>query len=334
MGELASFAASRDGGEAMVEVSHVTKRYGARTALDDVSFKVRKGDIVGILGPNGAGKSTLMRLLLRLTKPDSGEIIVAGHSAEARTADVARSTGYVAQDSMFDYRATPRTELIFQGRLFGMSKREAKARADELLASADLKASADVKIVTLSGGNKRRLDLAMAQLHSPELIILDEPTQGLDVESRARMWDTLEQLSSAGVTILFSTHDMAEAEQRARRLLIVQGGKILADDTTAAICAAHRADVLILTLGGAEVDPGLLEAARYHSNGEPWIADRQLFVPMDDAQKNGLTAAEALRSAGAAITEFQIKRQSLEAAYLTIARARFDKAPAPLRRAA
>jgi ABC-2 type transport system ATP-binding protein len=259
---------------------------------------------------------------------------VAGHDARARTADVARSTGYVAQDSMFDYRATPRTELYFQGRLFGMTRREAKARSGDLLASAGLEAAADVRIVTLSGGNRRRLDLAMAQLHSPELIILDEPTQGLDVESRARIWDTLEHLSTTGVTILFSTHDMAEAEQHARRLLIVQGGRILADDTTAAICAAHRVDVLILSLEGAEDDPNLLEAARRHANGEPWIADRQLFVPVDDAQKNGLTVAEALRAAGANITEFQIKRQSLEAAYLTIAKARFDKAPAPLRRAA
>lgn len=127
---------------------------------------------------------------------------------------------------------------------------------------------------------------------------------------------------------------MAEAEQHARRLLIVQGGKILADDTTAAIIATHRSDLLILSLEGVENDSKPLEAARHHANGEPWIADRHLFIPMADAQKSGLIAAEAVRAAGTNITEFQIKRRSLEAAYLTIAKARFDKAPAPLRRAA
>ena len=317
-----------------VAVQHVTKRYGGCIALDDVTFTVANGDIVGILGPNGAGKSTLLRLLLRLSTPTSGAIFVGDHGQHAGTADVARSTGYVAQESMFDYRATPRNELCFQGRLFGMSRKRARERATELLALVGLDAAADVQIMTLSGGNRRRLDIAMAQLHSPELIILDEPTQGLDVESRARVWETLEQLSGTGVTIMFSTHDMAEAEQHARRLLIVQDGKILTDGDTASICAAHQSDVLILTLDRVENERALVDSARCHANGEPWIANRQLFIPMADAQKNGLSVAEALRSSGAAITEFQIKRQSLEAAYLNIAKARFEKAGPPLRRAA
>jgi ABC-2 type transport system ATP-binding protein len=317
----------------VIAVSHLTKRYGERVALDNVSFRVDRGDIVGILGPNGAGKSTLLRLLLRLSVPTSGDIRVAGHGESARTADVARSTGYVAQDSMFDYRATPRSELNFQGRLFGMSKKQAQIRVEELLANVGLDATADVRIVTLSGGNRRRLDMAMAQLHSPELIILDEPTQGLDVESRAQMWDTLEHLGASGVTVVFSTHDMAEAEKHARRLLIVKGGKILADDTTASICAAHRADVLILTLDNADNEAGLVETARRFSTGEPWIAERQLFVPMADAQKNGLSVAESLRAAGASIVEFEVKRQSLEAAYLAIAKTRFDKPQPRPRRA-
>lgn len=317
----------------VIAVSHLTKRYGERVALDDVSFRVDRGDIIGILGPNGAGKSTLLRLLLRLSTPTSGDIRVAGHGQHARTADVARSTGYVAQDSMFDYRATPRNELNFQGRLFGMSKRQAQVRVEELLANVGLETAADVRIVTLSGGNRRRLDMAMAQLHSPELIVLDEPTQGLDVESRAQMWDTLEHLGASGVTIVFSTHDMAEAEKHARRLLIVKGGKILADDTTASICAAHRSDVLILTLDNVSDAPGLVEAARAFSVGAPWVADSQLFVPMTNAQKDGLSVAESLRAAGASIVEFQVKRQSLEAAYLTIAKTRFDKPQARARRA-
>ena len=332
MNKLTDLGAFRGDIQPAVAVRHVTKRYGECLALDDVSFTVAKGDIVGILGPNGAGKSTLLRLLLRLSMPTGGTICVGRHDHKAGTADVARSTGYVAQESMFDYRATPRSELHFQGRLFGMSRTAARERAAELLASVGLDAAADVRIVTLSGGNRRRLDIAMAQLHSPELIILDEPTQGLDVESRARVWETLERLNGAGVTIMFSTHDMAEAEQRARRLLIVQGGRILADDKTAAICAAHQSDVLILTLDRIESDPALLDAARDHADGEPWIADRQLFIPMDDAQKKGLAVAEALRSSGAAITEFQIKRQSLEAAYLNIAKARFERAGPRLRR--
>jgi len=308
----------------IIAVRNVTKRYGERVALDDISFRVDRGEMVGILGPNGAGKSTLLRLLLRLSTPTEGDIEVAGHGRHARTADVARSTGYVAQDSMFDYRATPRSELNFQGRLFGLSKKQAQARVEELLANVGLDATADVRIVTLSGGNRRRLDMAMAQLHSPELIILDEPTQGLDVESRAQMWDTLEHLGASGVTILFSTHDMAEAEKHARRLLIVKNGKILADETTAAICAAHRSDMLIMTLDNSD-GPDLLETARRFSAGEPWITERNLFVPMTNAQKDGLLVAESLRAAGASIVEFEIKRQSLEAAYLAIARTRFDK---------
>ena len=318
----------------VILVSHVSKNYGARVALDDVGFVVARGEIVGILGRNGAGKSTLLRLLLRLSTPTSGTLRVTGQGERARTADVARRTGYVAQDSMFDYRATPRSELQFQARLFGLSRRAASRRADELLALVGLDGSADVRIVSLSGGNRRRLDLAMAQLHSPELIILDEPTQGLDVQSRADVWDALERLNTEGVTILFSTHDMAEAEQHARRLLIVQNGRILADDATAAICAAHHADVLILALTGPVDEPSLINAARPFATEEPWFVDRRLFVPMRDAQKDGLAAAEALRTGGATIAEFQIKRRSLEAAYLAIARGSIDTKPAQLRRVA
>lgn len=320
--------------DAAILVSHVTKAYGARVALDDVSFSVARGDIVGILGRNGAGKSTLLRLLLRLSTPTAGLLQVAGQGERARTADVAQRTGYVAQDSMFDYRATPRSELQFQARLFGMSRRVASTRAGELLALVGLADSADGRIVTLSGGNRRRLDIAMAQLHYPDLIILDEPTQGLDVQSRADVWIALERLNREGVTIVFTTHDMAEAEQHARRLLMMQGGRILADDTTAAICAAHRADVLILALEGVWDERSLLDTARRFTAAEPWIADQRLFLPMDDAQKDGLVVAEAVRSGGATITEIQIKRRSLEAAYLAIARGPIETKPVPLRRAA
>lgn len=320
--------------DAVISVQHVSKNYGTRLALDDVSFAIAPGEVVGLLGRNGAGKSTLLRLLLRLSKPTSGILSVAGQDERARTADVARRTGYVAQDSMFDYRASPRNELQFQARLFGMSRAAAARRTEELLALMGLESAADSRIVTLSGGNRRRLDLAMAQLHSPELIILDEPTQGLDVQSRTDVWKALEQLNAKGVTILFSTHDMAEAEQNARRLLIVQNGRILADDSTAAICAAHQADMMILSLAGPLDEPSLLNAARSFATEEPWIIDRKLFVPMRDAQKDGLTAAEALRGVGATIAEFQIKRRSLEAAYLAIAREGVDPKPPTLRRAA
>ncbi len=318
----------------VILVDHVTKTYGASRALDDVSFSVARGDMVGILGRNGAGKSTLLRLLLRLSVPTTGTLHVAGLDERARTADIARRTGYVAQDSMFDYRATPRGELRFQARLFGMSRNAASRRSEELLALVGLETTADNRIVTLSGGNRRRLDLAMAQLHSPELIILDEPTQGLDVQSRVDIWDALERLNAEGVTILFSTHDMAEAEQHARRLLIVQNGRILADDTTAAICAAHQADMMILALAGPIDETSLLNAARPFAADEPWIIDRKLFMPMRDAQKDGLLAAEGLRTAGATIAEFQLKRRSLEAAYLAIARGPIDAKPTPIRRAA
>lgn len=309
----------------VVWVDHVTKTYGPRRALDDICFTVRRGDKVGILGRNGAGKSTLLRLLLRLSTPTSGTLCVAGQGERARTSDVARCVGYVAQESMFDYRATPRSELHFQARLFGMSRSQALQRSEELLALVGLEMSADNRISTLSGGNRRRLDLAMGQLHSPELIILDEPTQGLDVQSRIEIWAALDALNAAGVTILFSTHDMAEAEQHARRLLIIQEGRIIADDTTEAICASHQMDMMILALGGPIDETSLLNTARPFSSGEPWLADRKLFIPMRDAQKDGLRAAEGLRAAGATIAEFQIKRRSLEAAYLAISRGTIDK---------
>ncbi|WP_329424243.1 ABC transporter ATP-binding protein [Streptomyces sp. NBC_01268] len=214
-------------------------------AVRGIDLTVRQGEILGFLGPNGAGKTTTLRMLTTLLAPTGGAATVAGHDLVRDPVGVRRRIGYVAQSGGVDPQETVRSELVLQGRLYGLRRPRAEARAVELAEDLGLTALLDRSTTALSGGQRRRLDLALGLTHRPELLFLDEPTTGLDPGSRADLWALVRRLRDEhGTTVVLTTHYLDEADALADRLVVVDRGVVIADDTPAALKAEHGADTL------------------------------------------------------------------------------------------
>ena len=208
----------------------VVKRFGPVTAVDDLRFEVPQGMFFGLLGPNGAGKTTLIRSIVGLTRPDGGAIEVLGIPAWGRGGPrTRRLIGYAPQEVALDRFVPVREALELHGRYFGMGRRDAAARAEEMLRTFDLEDKADSYANLLSGGMRRRLLLARALVHRPRLVILDEPTAGVDIELRHDLWDHIRGLHADGTTILLTTHYLEEAEALCERVAFMGGGRIVAE---------------------------------------------------------------------------------------------------------
>ena len=235
-----------------IETVKLRKTYGALTAVDDLTFQVHAGEIFGLLGPNGAGKSTTLRILITLLRPTSGQAIVLGHDV-AREADVVRRLiGYVPQERAIDRFLTGREHLLLLADLYHLPKDEAARRIPELLKLVDLEARADQPAKTYSGGMKRKLDIACGLLPNPKVVFLDEPTLGLDVQSRLRIWDYVRQLKARGITIVMTTNYLDEADQLCDRLAIIDGGRIRAMGSPAELKAGLGGDIVSLTIGAPD----------------------------------------------------------------------------------
>ena len=219
-------------------------------AVAGVDLTVRKGEIFGFLGPNGAGKTTTLRMLATLMPPSGGSASVAGCDLVTQPAQIRERIGYVGQAGGSDREITGRTELVFQGRLYGMSIAEANKRAAELITMLELEVCADRKAGTYSGGQKRRLDIGLGLVHDPQLLFLDEPTTGLDPQSRARVWDEVRRMHGRGTTVFLTTHYLDEADALCDRIAIIDYGKIVAEGTPEELKRAVAGDVVTLTVAG------------------------------------------------------------------------------------
>ena len=220
-------------------------------AVRGVDLSVGAGEIFGFLGPNGAGKTTTLRMLATLLTPTAGEATVAGADLRREPQQVRERIGYVPQGGSTDPAETGRGELVLQGRLYGMNKSDAQARAAEVLASLDLEAAADRTTSTYSGGMKRRLDVGLGIVHKPSVLFLDEPTTGLDPQARARMWDEIRLLRAGGTTVFLTTHYLEEADALADRLAIIDHGVIVAEGTADELKRQVAGDVITLVVNGA-----------------------------------------------------------------------------------
>jgi ABC-2 type transport system ATP-binding protein len=220
---------------AAVLIQNLCKSYGTVPAVKDVSFQVNHGEIFGLLGPNGAGKTTTIRCLCTLAKPDSGTIEIGGVSVLDQPREARKRLGYVAQEVALDPVLTGRELLELQAALYHIPKVEARQRIEVLLEVLDLHSYADKKTGTYSGGLKRRIDLAAGLLHQPEVLVLDEPTVGLDIESRVVVWDFLRQLRSSGTTIIITSHYLEEIDALADRVGIIDHGLVIAEGTPSAL---------------------------------------------------------------------------------------------------
>ena len=241
-----------------IVVDALEKTYGKDVhALAGMTFSVPAGQVFGLLGPNGAGKSTTVRILVTLSAPDGGSASVAGHDVRREPGAVRRALGYVPQSSGIDREGTGLENLVLQGRLQGMRGAGLERRARELLELFTLSEKADALVRTYSGGQKRRLDVAMGLIHRPRVLFLDEPTTGLDPEARAAMWDELSRLASAeSLTILLTTHYLEEADRLAERVAIVSQGKVVVDGTPEALKHDLRGDAVAVELDERRRRPG------------------------------------------------------------------------------
>ena len=306
----------------LLELAHLRKSYGSVTALDDLSLAVPEGCLYGLLGPNGAGKTTTLRILATLLEPDAGEVHVAGLDALADPRAVREQLGYVAQEVAIDKILTGRELLQLQGDLYHLRTQERDERIAELIALLGMHDWVDRRCGTYSGGMRRRLDLASGLLHRPRLLVLDEPTVGLDIESRAAIWDVLRALCRDGTSVLLSSHYLEEVEALADRMAIIDAGRVIAEGTPEALkqqLGGDRVTLRVREFSDAE------EAARLQSLLRPVEGVLQIVVNRAQGYSlnlvvEGEPVLERLRSQlaqeGLSVFSLAQSRPSLDDVYL------------------
>jgi len=245
----ASLASAPIGSPSALTVERLYKRYGEKVIVDGLSFAIRPGECYGLLGPNGAGKTTTLRALLGLTPFDGGRIDVLGHAIPAQAQAARARVGVVPQLDSLDPDFTVEENLLVFGRYFGLSSAQVRARIPELLDFAALSAKRHARINELSGGMKRRLTLARAMVNDPDLIVLDEPTTGLDPQARHLVWERLRALLARGKTILLTTHFMDEAERLCHRLGVIDHGRMMVEGPPRALIAQHLEPMVVEVYG-------------------------------------------------------------------------------------
>ena len=307
------------------------KKHGIR-ALDGLDISVPRGMIYGLLGPNGAGKSTTVKILTSLARPDSGTARVEGIDVLARPGQVRHVIGVVAQRSGADPTATGRENLILQGRMYGMRSGAVRARADELLAHFGLTEAAGRLVKTYSGGMQRRLDVALGLMHRPAVLFLDEPTTGLDPESRAAMWQEIARLAGGeGITVLLTTHYLEEADRLASRLAIVDRGRVVTSGSPDELKGELHGDVVQVELPALGADPSLVRRvlAGLPAVRDVVIAGRDVSARSDDGAAAVPVVLAELQRAGVNAASVAVARPSLDDVYLRHTGRRYSESETP-----
>ena len=295
----------------VVEVSDLTRRFGELEAVRGVSFDVDEGEIFGFLGPNGAGKSTTINMLCTLLRPSSGHAAIAGFDVETHESDVRRSIGLVFQETTLDERLSAEQNMRFHGMAYGMDPRERKKRTDLLLEMVELADRRTTRVDRYSGGMKRRLEIARGLLHRPRVLFLDEPTLGLDPQTRRRIWDYLLDLREReGLTVFVTTHYMDEAEH-ADRIAVIDHGQIVALDSPSALKASLGGDRLTLSTAddaAAAVQIGELL-------GEQPVLDDGVIVQVSDG---AAALPSLLRQMTVPVERIEMRRPTLDDVFLAV----------------
>ena len=297
--------------EPVIETRGLRRVFRARNrqveAVAGVDLEVQAGEIFGFLGPNGAGKTTTLRMLATLLPPSGGTARVAGCELATQPGRIRERIGYVGQAGGADREITGRTELVFQGRLYGLSLDAARKRAAELIEMLELEGAADRKVATYSGGQKRRLDIGLGLVHDPQLLFLDEPTTGLDPQSRARVWEEVRKMHDRGTAVFLTTHYLDEADALCDRIAIIDYGRIVAKGTPEELKRAIAGDVVTFSVAGdparaleAVKDQDFVREARLEDGAVHLYVDRgEVAMPailrLLDAARLELTAVELHR---------------------------------------
>ncbi|USQ76439.1 ATP-binding cassette domain-containing protein [Ornithinimicrobium cryptoxanthini] len=319
----------------MIETRGLTKDFAGRKetvhAVRGIDLHVERGETVAVLGPNGAGKTTTMRMLTTLTAPTAGTARVAGYDVVRAPAQVRQRLGYVGQGNGAGHGQRALDELAMQGLTFGMSRRTARVRAQELMAGLDLAGKERAKVSELSGGQRRRLDVAMGLMHAPELLVLDEPSTGLDPHNRANLWEHIAALRDEhDITLPLTTHYLDEADTMAKRVVIVDHGRVIADDAPEVLKSRHAGDRLTVTTASAE------QTARLAARLESWEATSEVRLAgatlTADIAAGSTRVSELVRTAdadGIPITDLQMRRPTLDDVFLNLTGRSLREAAAP-----
>jgi ABC-2 type transport system ATP-binding protein len=303
--------------EPAIRIESLSKTYkseGAspKRALDDVSFDVPRGQIFGLLGPNGAGKSTLINILAGLVVKTGGKAVIWGFDIDEHPRNAKRSIGVVPQEIIFDPFFTPRETLEIQAGLYGIPKGE--RRSDELLAAMHLTDKANAYARTLSGGMKRRLLVAKAMVHSPPVLVLDEPTAGVDIELRRQLWDYVRFLNQQGVTVVLTTHYLEEAEQLCDRIAIINHGKVIADEPTRTLVAKAQEKSVQVSFDHPLID---LPDAGCFDRVER-LDEQTVEITYRKDRVNAGEVLASLQREGLAIVDVKTKEPALEDVFLSL----------------
>ena len=297
----------------LISARSLTKTYGDFVAVDQINFEVRKGESFGLLGPNGAGKSTIMRMIGATLQRSSGELAVLGKDPEKFGPQIRAHLGVVPQQDNLDSDLTVRENLYIYGRYFGLSKKFLTPKIQELLEFAQLEEKRDVKVEALSGGMKRRLTIARALVSEPEILMLDEPTTGLDPQARHILWDRLFRLKELGVTLLLTTHFMDEAEQLCQRLIVMDKGKIMAEDSPAELIRKYVTKEVLELRFGSDKNSQYVDQLRQKCDRIEQLPDRILLYTND-----GETLLTEIVGSGLHPITSLVRRSSLEDVFLRL----------------
>jgi ABC-2 type transport system ATP-binding protein len=301
----------------VIEVKNLTKSYGKNDVLKGIDLKVERGTMLALLGPNGAGKTTTVRILSTLLKFDGGYVTVEGHDV-AKDADKVRAViGLTGQSAAVDELLTGRENLVMMGRLYRLTKQSTIARANELLEEFDLVEAADRPAKTYSGGMRRRLDLAVSLIATPPVIFLDEPTTGLDPRSRIAMWDIIKKLMANGTTILLTTQYLEEADQLADQIIVIDGGKVIAEGTAKELKGKVGKDRLELTF---ENDKAL--AAAQKALGADVVSfdtkEHSVTVAINDTNEDVKNALDILSKKKIELIAMAVHKPTLDDVFLSL----------------
>lgn len=303
----------------VVEATHVSKRFGKITALDDVSIEVAEGTVLGLLGHNGAGKTTLINILSTLLPPSSGSATVAGYDVVRQSHQVCARIGLTGQFAAVDEQLTGEANLILIARLLGASKREARNRAEQLLTVFDLTEAAKRPAKTYSGGMRRRLDLSASLVGRPDVIFLDEPTTGLDPVSRMGLWDIVRSLVADGTSVLLTTQYLDEADQLADSITVLSGGRVVASGTATQLKEQAGQRTVTTTPVDAAAVPGAvkaLAAAGFHPTHDE---ERGTITVPVAASRELAAVVRALDEVGVELSDLALGEPTLDDVYLALA---------------
>ena len=303
--------------EYAIEVSQLVKSYGSNEVLKGIDLKVERGTMLALLGPNGAGKTTTVRILSTLLGYDGGSVTIEGHDIATDPDSVRSVIGLTGQSAAVDELLTGRENLVMMGKLYRLTTRSALARADELLKEFDLVKAADRPAKTYSGGMRRRLDLAVSLIATPPVIFLDEPTTGLDPRSRIAMWNSIKKLMAAGTTILLTTQYLDEADQLADRIVVIDGGKVIAEGTAAQLKSKVGNDRLELCFGD---EPTFTKAKKALGKSVATTDEKEYSVSIiiKDTNEDVKKALDVLSANKIAVSSMTVHKPTLDDVFLTL----------------